>query len=435
MGIMSVAATPDVAAGPAAATELSPVELTRLRNIGITIVVAGLVCLYLFFKTDSGKAAFKLNNELVPDKQWIVHLPGKGTVLVCALLLIALGAAQIMRRWSGRTLVWVSVAAGLLFLLAFLCWADAGKAFPFPLEAQFWGTMKFATPLILGALAGVCCERAGVINVAIEGQFLAAAFAAAVIGTIFDSAIIGIVGGVLAGMLIGWLLAVFSIRYLVNQVVLGVVLVLLATGLTGFLLDQIPSTKTADLNAPPVLSPIAIPGLSDIPLIGRALFEQSIIVYIMYVSVFLVAFVLFETRWGLRVRAVGEHPLAADTVGIKVKRTRYQAVLVGAVFAGLGGAYFTVGSTGAFDKEQTAGNGFIALAAVIMGRWHPIGATLGAIFFGFMLQLAQALQILQTPIPSEFLNAVPYAATIVAVAGLVGRVRPPAADGEPYVKS
>lgn len=416
------------------AADISPAEQRRLRNIGVVLVAIGLVTVFLWFKTASGSAVFKLNNELDPDKQWLLDVPGKAVVVTCAVVIVALGAAQVMLRWRGKLLVIVSVVAGLAFLTAFLCWAATGKAFPFPLEAQFWGTMKLASPLILGALSGVVCERAGVINVAIEGQFLVAAFAAAVGGTVLDSAIKGLVCGVLAGVAMAWLLAVFSIRYLVNQVVLGVVLVLLATGLTGFLLDQIPSDKTQDLNSPPALSSIAIPGLSKLPLVGRALFDQTILVYLMYASVFLVAFVLFETKWGLRVRAVGEHPLAADTVGIKVRLTRYQAVLLGGVFAGLGGAYFTVGSTGAFDKEQTAGNGFIALAAVIMGRWHPIGATLGALFFGFMVQLAQALQVLQTPIPSEFLNMVPYLATIIAVAGLVGRVRPPAADGEPYVK-
>jgi simple sugar transport system permease protein len=218
-------------------------------------------------------------------------------------------------------------------------------------------------------------------------------------------------------------------------VVLGVVLVLLATGLTGFLLDQIPSTEHATnlLNNPPILSPIAIPGLSDIPLVGQSLFDQTVLVYLMYVSVAFVSFLLFETRWGLRVRAVGEHPTAADTVGIKVNRMRWQSVLLGGVFAGLGGAYFTVGSTGAFDRGVTGGNGFIALAALIMGRWHPVGATVASLFFGFMWNLQNQLSFTQK-IPSDLLGMTPYIATIIAVAGFVGRVRPPAADGEPYVK-
>jgi simple sugar transport system permease protein len=232
------------------------------------------------------------------------------------------------------------------------------------------------------------------------------------------------------------LLAVFALRYLVNQVVLGVVLIALATGLTSFLLSQIPDDPAIKqyFNEPPRLPSLPIPGLSQIPVVGDALFNQTLLVYIMYVSVALVAFVLYQTKWGLRVRSVGEHPKAADTVGIKVNRVRWQAVLFGGVFAGLGGAYYTVGSTGAFDRGVSAGNGFIALAAVIMGRWHPIGATMAALFFGFMWNLQSQLSFVDK-IPSQLLGMTPYLATIIAVAGFVGRVRPPAADGEPYVKS
>jgi simple sugar transport system permease protein len=232
------------------------------------------------------------------------------------------------------------------------------------------------------------------------------------------------------------LLAVFAMRYQVNQVVLGVVLIALATGLTSFLLSQIPNDPAVIqyLNEPPRLPNIPIPGLSGLPVVGDALFNQTALVYIMYLSVGLVAFVIFETKWGLRVRSVGEHPKAADTVGIKVHRVRWQAVLFGGVFAGLGGAYYTVGSTGAFDRGVSAGNGFIALAAVIMGRWHPVGATLAALFFGFMWNLQSQLSFVEK-IPSQLLGMTPYLATIIAVAGFVGRVRPPAADGEPDVKS
>ena len=231
------------------------------------------------------------------------------------------------------------------------------------------------------------------------------------------------------------LLAWFALRYQVNQVVLGVVLIALATGLTAFLLSQIPDDPDIKqyLNEPLILEKIAIPGLADIPVVGPALFNQTLLVYLMYVSVVVVTFLLFETKWGLRVRAVGEHPKAADTVGIKVNRVRWQAVLFGGVFAGLGGAFFTVGSTGSFDNNASSGNGFIALAAVIMGRWHPIGATFAALFFGFCWTLQGQLAFLDK-IPGELLRASPYLATIIAVAGFVGRVRPPAADGEPYVK-
>ncbi|HET6627446.1 MAG TPA: ABC transporter permease, partial [Nocardioidaceae bacterium] len=280
------------------------------------------------------------------------------------------------------------------------------------------------------------CERAGVINIAIEGQFLMGAFFASVAASLAFSAYMGLVGAILAGVGMSALLAVFALRYLVNQVVLGVVLVALASGLTSFLLSQIPSDPAIKqyFNEPPRLPSLAIPGLSSIPVVGDALFNQTILVYLMYISVGVVAFILFQTKWGLRVRSVGEHPKAADTVGIKVNRVRWQAVLFGGVFAGLGGAYYTVGSTGAFDRDLSAGNGFIALAAVIMGRWHPIGATMAAVFFGFMWNLQSQLSFVDK-IPSQLLGMTPYLATIIAVAGFVGRVRPPAADGEPYVKS
>jgi ABC-type uncharacterized transport system permease subunit len=298
------------------------------------------------------------------------------------------------------------------------------------------GTVRLATPLVLGALAGCLCERAGVINIAIEGQLLMGAFFASVASSLAYSAEMGLVGGILAGLAMAWMLGIFALRYQVNQVVLGVVLIAFASGLTAFLLSQIPSDPEIKgyLNEPLTLERIPIPGLAELPVVGPTLFDQTLLVYLMYASVVVVTFLLFETKWGLRVRAVGEHPKAADTVGIKVNRVRWQAVLLGGVFAGLGGAYFTVGSTGSFDNDASAGNGFIALAAVIMGRWHPIGATMAAMFFGFTWTLQSQLQVLDK-IPGELLRASPYLATIIAVAGFVGRVRPPAADGEPYVKS
>ena len=290
---------------------------------------------------------------------------------------------------------------------------------------------------MFGALAGCLCERAGVINIAIEGQFLTGAFFASVASSAFYSAEMGLLGGILAGVGIAALLAVFALRYQVNQVVLGVVLIALATGLTSFLLSQIPDDPTIKsyLNEPLILAPIRDPGaLADIPVVGPTLFNQTLLVYLMYVSVAFVTVLLFQTRWGLRVRSVGEHPKAADTVGIKVNRIRWQAVLLGGVFAGLGGAYFTVGSTGSFDQDASAGNGFIALAAVIMGRWHPVWASLAALFFGFMWTLQSQLALLgQDPAGAAARLAVPRHDH--RGRRLRRRVRPPAADGEPYVKS
>ena len=210
---------------------------------------------------------------------------------------------------------------------------------------------------------------------------------------------------------------------------------LLAVGVTGFLFDQLVQPASAEYNNAPVLESIPIPLLSDIPFFGKVLFNQNILAYLAGLAVLVVWLILFKTSWGLRVRSVGEHPEAADTVGISVRGIRWSAVLAGGLLAGLGGSFFTLASTGSFSKEFTVGNGFIALAALIMGRWHPGLAALMALFFGFVTQMASQLQTLSTPMPSQFLLILPYVATIIAVAGLVGRVRAPAADGIPYEKS
>jgi len=234
---------------------------------------------------------------------------------------------------------------------------------------------------------------------------------------------------------VSFVLAAFSIKYLVDQVIVGVVLNVLVTGLTSFLYSQVLSADPDLLNSPPRFDSFPIPLLSEIPIIGPTLFRQTIIVYLMYIAVAVVFFGLFKTRWGLRLRAVGEHPQAADTVGIKVNPTRFWNVLLAGAITGLGGAYFTLGSVGQFNKEMTAGMGYIALAAVIFGRWDPIRATLAALLFGFATNLQYVLGVIGSPVPSEFLLMLPYVITIFAVAGLVGRVRGPAASGKPYVSS
>lgn len=404
------------------------------------VVVFGLVALslVLFILTiDDPAITYTLGAGISQDTP-AKDLNG-GPLLWIALVvsLVALALAAVNRVPKGGWAVPVYGAVGLAFFTGFIIWgySDQSGLLQIAVINPLPGTIKLATPLIFGALAGCLCERSGVINIAIEGQFLMGAFVAAVFSSMFYSAEMGLVGGILAGVAIAALLGVFALRYQVNQVVLGVVLIALATGLTDFLLSQIPDDPDIKqyLNEPLILEKIPIPVLSDIPVLGPTLFDQNLLIYLMYASVAFVTFLLFETKWGLRVRSVGEHPMAADTVGIKVNRMRWQAVLLGGVFAGLGGAYFTVGSTGSFDSGASSGNGFIALAAVIMGRWHPIGATLAALLFGFCFTL-QAQMAFLDKIPGELLRASPYLVTVIAVAGFVGRPRPPAADGEPYVK-
>ena len=410
------------------------------RRIRLVVVFALIALLLLFFalSIDNPTVLYTLGERISKEA------PAKevnGQVLAWGALVVGLAAlvlAAVDRVPRGGWGLVVFVLVGLAFFTGFLCWnyADQSLGRPLAMVNPLPGTIRLATPLVFGALAGCLCERAGVINIAIEGQLLMGAFFASVASSLAFSAEMGLVGGVLAGVAMAWMLGLFALRYQVNQVVLGVVLIAFATGLTAFMLSQIPNDPDIKqyLNEPLVLERIAIPGLAELPVVGPTLFDQTLLVYLMYASVVIVTFLLFETRWGLRVRAVGEHPKAADTVGIRVNRIRWQAVLLGGVFAGLGGAYFTVGSTGSFDNGASAGNGFIALAAVIMGRWHPVGATMASLFFGLTWTLPAQLQVLDK-IPGELLRASPYLATIIAVAGFVGRVRPPAADGEPYVKS
>lgn len=422
------------------------------RQVKLVVVFAIVALLLFWFAMDINNptVTYTIGDRVTLDDP-ASKINGLRIVWICfAVAAVALGAAALNKIPRGMVGTVLPILVGIAFFVGFIVWSYADQASavtgglvivnPLP------GTVKLATPLVFGALAGCLCERAGVINIAIEGQFLTGAFFASVASSAFYSAEMGLVGGIVAGVGIAALLAVFALRYQVNQVVLGVVLIALATGLTNFLLSQIPDDPTIKgyLNEPlilapmpdanmPVLSPIAA-SLTKVPVIGPTLFNQTLLVYLMYVSVAFVTVLLFQTKWGLRVRSVGEHPTAADTVGIKVNRIRWQAVLLGGVFAGLGGAYFTVGSTGSFDQDASAGNGFIALAAVIMGRWHPVWASLAALFFGFMWTLQSQLALLDK-FPPELLRASPYLATIIAVAGFVGRVRPPAADGEPYVKS
>lgn len=364
-------------------------------------------------------------------------------VALTAIALVLAAFNLYPRGWRG---VLIGVVLGVAFYAAFMMWAfaDPTGAFAPSILNPLPGTIRIATALVFGALAGVICERAGVVNIAIEGQFATGAFFGSVFSSfavaslggipLFWCPIFGLLGGIIAGVGVAAMLAFFALRYHVDQVVVGVVLVTFGYGITSFLLGQIPGDKKDTLNKPHLLEAVSIPGLSDIPYIGQPLFNQNLLVYLAYVSVPLLWFLLFQTKWGLRVRAVGEHPKAADTVGIDVNRVRWQAVLLGGVFAGLGGASFTL-TTGAFDEDVTAGLGFIALAAVIMGRWHPVWAAFAALAFGLLRDLRDQLQLLGDKVPGDLISALPYLATIIAVAGFVGRVRAPAADGQPYTKS
>ncbi|MEJ1091364.1 ABC transporter permease [Microbacterium istanbulense] len=377
------------------------------------------------FRLTSGAAFFA-----IPD----VVLPANATAWVAVLIMAAATAYAVWLVRSRRhTPLWLIVVYVAALLLGFLAWAAAGETLP--MIGLLGGALALATPLIFGALGGVIGERAGVVNIAIEAQLLAGAFSAAVASSLAGSPWAGLIAAMVAGTLVALVLGLFTITYYVEQVIVGVVLNVLVIGLTTFLFRQVLAPNTETLNSPATFNTIAIPLLSEIPVIGPILFRQSFIVYLMYVVVALVWFGLYRTRWGLRLRAVGEHPQAADTVGIKVQATRYRALLLAGAVAGMGGAFYTLVSVPRFNQEMTAGAGFIALAAVIFGQWDPIKATLAALLFGFATNLQGVLSVIGSPVPSQFMLMLPYVVTIFAVAGLVGRSRAPAADGVPYIKS
>ena len=247
-------------------------------------------------------------------------------------------------------------------------------------------------------------------------------------------ALMGLLSALLGGALVSFVLAAFSIKYLVDQIIVGVVLNALAIGITNFFYAAVLNENSQETNFPGTLPFLPIPLLSDIPVLGDVFFNHRITTYLMFILVPLVWFILFKTRWGLRLRAVGEHPLAADTVGINVNRTRFWSVIIAGMIAGLGGAALTIGSVGAFVREMSAGQGFIALACVILGRWNPWLAALAALLFGFSKNFRIFAGQTGSSIPPDLIAMVPYLVTLIAVAGLVGRVVGPAAAGKPYVK-
>jgi general nucleoside transport system permease protein len=410
------------------------VSVRRARVYGIAFLLVGLLVLVAFglgiepglqsrlgLNAARGETFFRLPDLVVPSK---------GTAFVIAAVCGFLGGIQLARGFGSRVTIVLGIVS-LLFVFAFLTWAARDGSLS--LLGMLQSTLLRSVPLTFGALSGVLCERSGVINIGIEGMLLSGAFAGAVIGSVANSLWAGLIAGALVGGLVGALLAVLSIRYLVDQIVAGTVINILALGLTSYLTDQLLQQNQA-LNNPGRFQNIEIPLLAKIPLIGPVLFDNNIFVYLMYFIVAATYVGLFRTRWGLRVRAVGEHPRAADTVGIRVLFTRYRNVILGGMVAGIGGAYFTLGNVGRFEEGMTAGRGFIGLAAMIFGRWNPIGALGAALIFGFADSLQVKLNILQVGIPTEFLAMAPYLVTILIVAGAAHRVRPPAADGKPYIK-
>ncbi len=396
---------------------------------GWLLVAAAVLVATVFGLDTDGDAVFRLT--LPRDAVTVPNLvvPAMPYAYFVSALLAFLGVRQFLHggaRWSS-----LSLGIGLfLIVTVFLVWATAGKSFS--LTGMLESTLVRAVPIALGGLAGVLSERVGVVNIGIEGMLLAGAFTGAVAGSLLGG-IGGTMAAVAVGGLSGFMLAALVVTHRVDQIIAGVALNIFVLGLTSYVSSQV-LTKHHFLNSAPVFRPIKIPFLSELPVVGPVLFRQNIFVYGALFLVAIATYYLFHTRNGLRARAVGEHPEAADAVGLNVYRIRYINVTLAGMVAGFGGAWFTLGSVGRFDEGMTGGRGFIGLAAMIFGRWHPVGALMAALVFGFADSLQQKLAILHTPIPSEFLAMAPYIATIVLVAGLIGRARAPAADGKPFIK-
>jgi simple sugar transport system permease protein len=401
---------------------------------GLLLIAAGMLILLLFgFRLEPGQQAqFGLtpsgDTDVIPIPDLV--LPVQPAIYALVIITVFLGGWQLARgiRSTGAL---VGVVA-FCFVAAFLIWATKGKSMN--LVGMLNTSLVRATPIALAALCGVISERSAVINIAIEGIMLMSAQAAVVSATLTHNLYVGLLVAILTGAIIAAIHAVLVIRFKVDQIVSGVAINIFGAGATSFIASRFLEKNVDLLNNSGTFPIISIPLLSKIPILGPVLFENTPIVYLTILLVVGMYVLLFYTPWGLRTRAVGEHPKAADTLGINVYLTRYVNVILGGIIAGIGGAYFTIGAVGRFDQIMTAGKGFIGLAAMIFGKWNPIGAYVSSLIFGFADSLQVKMQILRIPIPTEFLQMAPYIVTMIVLAGVVGRAMPPAADGQPYEK-
>ncbi|MDD2695325.1 MAG: ABC transporter permease [Anaerolineales bacterium] len=408
-------------------------QLNRRRWI-IGAIVLFMAALILQFGLGSGgsKSTFVLSSQRtgvnIPAPDLV--LPTDVTLYSMAALVGLAGVWQTLRGFKRDTVV-ILVSVSVL-TAAFLVWATEDKSLN--LTGMLVSSVVRATPIAMAALAGIYSERSGVVNIGIEGMMTMGAFMAVVFASITGNLWVGVIAGVLAGMVMGWLHGVLSIKYKVNQIVSGTGIIILALGITSYLQRAVLNLNP-ELNQPgPVISAVAIPGVWRIPVLGPVLFNQSPLIYLMIVLLVVTHVLLYYTRWGLRVRSVGEHPKAADTLGINVFRLRYISVLLSGAIAGLGGAYMSIGAAGRFNEGMVAGKGFLGLAAMIFGNWNPGGAFFGSLIFGFFDSWQEKISILQVGIPVDLLGMAPYIATMIVLAGFIGRARMPAADGTPYEK-
>lgn len=410
--------------------EISP---NRRITMGVVEILTAVLIFFVFFSKTATDALTTfvmtpggITVGTMPN--WVV--PSHTALLITMTLSLAIGIYQTIKGFGKATNGMVGVVF-LLLIFSFLTWQASGKSLN--LGGMLASAVSMAVPITLGAFSGIMSERAGVVNIAIEGMMLMGSMVGALVGSVTQSAWLGLIAGITAAVLLAALHAVLSIKYKIDQIISGTVINIFSTGMTSFLSQKFLQVHQ-NLNNPAMFPRVEIPGLASIPLIGPILFNTNFFVYVMFLLVFFLQWALFSTRWGLRHRAVGEHPKAADTLGIDVIKTRYVAVLLGGVIAGLAGTFLTLGSVGRFDEGMTAGKGFIGLAAMIFGNYNPFGALGAGMLFGFADSLGSKLSLLGSVIPSQFMSMAPYLITMIVLAGFVGKGHVPAADGTPYDK-
>lgn len=411
----------------------SALKLTRLHVFGLFSVLLGLYLLLIVPQNFDAAVTTTLTFSGALDdlKLYVV-----GYSAIAGLVYIVGGVIAWLPFVPQRLKIGLLVLNGLLVVPTLLILTAAGGSTN--ITSMLSSSFRLATPIVVGALAGLWCERAGVVNIAIEGMMLTGAcigflvlFLLAPYTSSETAMWLGVAVAILAGGLMALLHAWLSITFMTDQIVSGTVINILAVGITSFLRREVMLSSEA---ARGTLSVVEIPVLSDIPIIGQVIFTGKPIFLMMFVLIAVSHVVLFHTRWGLRTRAVGENPKAADTLGIDVIRMRYINVFIGGLIAGLAGAWFSIETVGQFDDQMTGGLGFIALAALIFGKWTPLGAAMGGLLFGFAQALNTRFQILDVPIPPQFIQMIPYLVTMIVLAGLVGKAISPKADGVPYKK-
>lgn len=410
--------------------EVSP---SRKIAIGIFEILISLLIFLVFIRTVSADVmtTFVMTPggiDIGTIGDWVI--PARLTLTILCFLSVLIGVFQLIKGFGRYTNALMGLC-GIFLVFGFLTWQAAGQSIN--LGGMLSSAVLLSVPITLGAFSGILSERAGVVNIAIEGMMLMSSMTGALVGSITDNAWLGLLGAILSGIILALIHAVLSIKFRINQVISGTVINIFSSGMTAFLSQKFLQPNQA-LNSPAMFTRIPLPGLANIPVLGPIFFNTNLFVYIMFILLIIIQIAVFSTRWGLRLRSVGEHPKAADTLGINVIKTRYVAVILSGAVAGIAGAFFTLGSVGRFDEGMTAGKGFIGLAAMIFGNWTPFGAMGAGFLFGFADAIGSKLSLLGSAIPSEFMSMAPYLITMIVLASFIGKGHAPAASGEPYEK-